>query len=220
MEGYICLHRKILDSPVFDNPALLKMWIWMLTKASFRRRTELIGLTKVELEEGQFIFGRRAAAAALGIKEATCYRHLKWLEGEGMIHVHSGNQFSVITIVNWGRYQTSEDGRRATDEQPMNTNKKDKHSNKYSEQFEQIWALYPHKVGKGKISPAKQKLLCQISLEEWGRIIRRYEQGLARDEWRKPQNGGTFFHSGYVDYTDANYTPPAVTAMWEGIPRI
>ena len=27
------------------------------------------------------------------------------------------------------------------------------------------------------------------------------------EEWRKPQNGSTFFNSGYVDYLDNNYTP-------------
>ena len=27
-------------------------------------------------------------------------------------------------------------------------------------------------------------------------------------DWRKPQNGSTFFTSGYIDYLDENYTPP------------
>jgi hypothetical protein len=30
--------------------------------------------------------------------------------------------------------------------------------------------------------------------------------------WRKPQNGSTFFNSGYVDYLDANFEPQVVHA--------
>ena len=38
------------------------------------------------------------------------------------------------------------------------------------------------------------------------RAIDRYKADLERDSsWRKPQNGSTFFNSGYVDYLDANY---------------
>ena len=36
---------------------------------------------------------------------------------------------------------------------------------------------------------------------------------MALDTWRKPQNGSTFFNSGYVDYLDANYEKPQQKAM-------
>lgn len=31
---------------------------------------------------------------------------------------------------------------------------------------------------------------------------------MALDDWRKPQNGSTFFNSGYIDYLDSNYERP------------
>jgi hypothetical protein len=38
--------------------------------------------------------------------------------------------------------------------------------------------------------------------------INRYLTELKKDaSWRKPQNGSTFFNSGYVDYLDENYVP-------------
>jgi len=74
--------------------------------------------------------------------------------------------------------------------------------------FEQIWKLYPNKKGKGQVSDAKKKELFKISIEEMTRSIERYKTELKKDEdWRKPQNGSTFFNSGYVDYLDANYVP-------------
>ena len=51
----------------------------------------------------------------------------------------------------------------------------------------------------------KKKYLHKIGLEEITRAINRYLQDLQKDDWRKPQNGSTFFNSGYVDYLDANY---------------
>lgn len=77
-----------------------------------------------------------------------------------------------------------------------------------NEFFESIWKLYPSKKGKGQISDSKKKVLYNIGYDELSRAIERYKAGLAKDEWRKPQNGSTFFNSGYIDYLDANYSEP------------
>ena len=76
-----------------------------------------------------------------------------------------------------------------------------------SDFFEKIWLLYPCKKGKGQVSDSKKKTLFNIGLEEMTRAIERYKTDLSKEDWRKPQNGSTFFNSGYVDYLDANYTP-------------
>ena len=50
--------------------------------------------------------------------------------------------------------------------------------------------------------------MLKIGEEELLRAIERYKTELEKDaEWRKPQNGSTFFNSGYVDYLDENYVP-------------
>ena len=36
-EGWIRLWRKLLKSVIFDDEGLLKVWIWCLLKASFKR---------------------------------------------------------------------------------------------------------------------------------------------------------------------------------------
>lgn len=74
--------------------------------------------------------------------------------------------------------------------------------------FERIWKLYPNKKGKGQVSDAKKRKLYEIGYDEISRAIDRYKDGLLKDDWRKPQNGSTFFNSGYVDYLDANYSKP------------
>ena len=72
--------------------------------------------------------------------------------------------------------------------------------------FNSIWQLYPVKKGKGQVSDAKRKALYMIGYKEMARAIDRYKKDLKKDaSWRKPQNGSTFFNSGYVDYLDENY---------------
>ncbi len=74
--------------------------------------------------------------------------------------------------------------------------------------FEKLWKLYPSKKGKGQVSDTAKMRLLKIGYEEMGRAIDRYKTELEKDsDWRKPQNGSTFFNSGYVDYLDANYEP-------------
>ena len=80
MAGWIKLHRKILDSAVFDNPDLLKVWIWCLLKATHDDYTQLVGLKVVELTKGQFITGRFKGAEELKLNPSTFYKYLKVLE--------------------------------------------------------------------------------------------------------------------------------------------
>lgn len=74
--------------------------------------------------------------------------------------------------------------------------------------FERVWQLYPRKRGKGQVSEASKRRLLDIGFEELERAIDRYKADLDLEDWRKPQNGSTFFNSGYVDYLDANYEKP------------
>ena len=77
--------------------------------------------------------------------------------------------------------------------------------------FDSLWSLYPVKKGKGQISEAKRRALYEIGEAELHRALHRYLTELKKDaSWRKPQNGSTFFNSGYVDYLDKNFEPQAV----------
>ena len=78
--------------------------------------------------------------------------------------------------------------------------------NEASELFEKLWKMYPNKKGKAQVTEEDKQSLLEIGLEEMTRAINRYKSEWEKDkEWRKPQNGSTFFHSGYIDYLDANY---------------
>ena len=74
--------------------------------------------------------------------------------------------------------------------------------------FERLWKLYPVKKGKGQVSDTQKKKLLAIGEPALLKAIERYRAELAKDSgWRRPQNGSTFFNSGYVDYLDDNFAP-------------
>lgn len=120
--GWIKLYRCLMDSSVFANPNILKVWIWCLLKASHSERQQLVGLQVVDLKEGQFIFGRKKAAEKLCMKESTVWKCMKTLENLGNISINSNNKFSVITVEKWGDYQGDDTPSVTTKEQQSNNN--------------------------------------------------------------------------------------------------
>lgn len=217
MKGWIKLHRRTLNSSIFDNPHLLKMWMWCLLKTSHKGYKQLVGLDEVELKEGQFITGRNKGSLELNVNPSTWYKHLKALERMEMIELESNNKMTVVNIVNWGLYQGSEteeeqqsNNKRTTKEQQSNTNKnvKNEKNIEIEDFFEEVWSLYPNKRGKGQVSDSKKREVFKVG-EEFKRCISRYKQ-YVKDERKKGfedlkyQNGSTFFNSGYIDYLDEN----------------
>lgn len=110
IEGWISLHRKLLDSAVFQNADLLKVWIWCLLKATHKDYETMVGMQVVELKTGQFITGRNKGSDELKLKPSTFRDYLKTLEKMGMIELNPDNKKTLITVANWDKYQT-ESGR-------------------------------------------------------------------------------------------------------------
>lgn len=156
MEGWIKLHRKILDNAIFDNADLLKVWIWCLLKATHEDYTQIVGLQTVELTKGQFITGRFKGAEELKLNPSTFYKYLKVLEKLNMIVLNSNNKMTVVTVANWGKYQLDENescqqnnNNVTTKEQQSNTNKNNKNVKKKDNiPFAEIIDYLNSKTGK------------------------------------------------------------------------
>jgi len=132
-KGYVKIDRNLLKNCVFDNEKLLKVWVWCLLKATHDKHKEKIGLQTIELQPGQFVTGRFAAAAELKMNPSTVWKYLKVLEKDQKCNIKSNNKFSVVTLVNWEFYQeikyphdSKSDNNVTTTYQQRDTNKKDK----------------------------------------------------------------------------------------------
>ena len=122
MEGWYKVHRSIIESPIFENANLLKVWIWVLSKTYHKDVKQLVGLQEITVKKGQFVFGRKKAAAELSINEQTVYRYIKALEKMGMIEQQTNSKFTIITVVKWGIYQEEKNKNEQQTEQPMYNN--------------------------------------------------------------------------------------------------
>ena len=106
-EGFIKLHRGLIDKPIFQNEKLLKVWLWCLFKATHKPITSLIGKQRVELQPGQFLFGRFVAAEELDMHPSTVRDYMQILKDNKSIDIKPTNKYSLITIVNWVVYQSN-----------------------------------------------------------------------------------------------------------------
>ena len=110
MAGWIKLHRKTIDSKVFQNEKLLKTFVWCLLKASHKEYEFLHGRQKVSLKPGQFITGRKRAGEELDMPPSTAWFYLNLLKDDSTLDIKSNNKYSLITLINWGLYQSDADG--------------------------------------------------------------------------------------------------------------
>ena len=132
--GWIKLHRKMLDNPVVMKDAdHLAVWVYLLLEAAHEDYKTLLGGKPITLKPGQLITGRKKIAAALGINEHKADRVLKLLKSAHQIEQQGTSRGSVITILQWDEYQRREQpneqqmsNSRATSEQQVSTIQEDK----------------------------------------------------------------------------------------------
>lgn len=153
MQGWFKLYRKIINSPVFNDPHILRLWMLCLSKATHKEREILVGKQQVKLNPGEFVTGRDVLALEYNmglapkhhVKSLTIWRWLKALEEWENVNIKSTTKYSVISIVNWSFYQEDEQqndqqmiSKCTSNDQQMITNKNDKNvknekKNKYAE---------------------------------------------------------------------------------------
>lgn len=130
MQGYIKTYRKMMDSPIWQDPFYLKLWMYCLMKASHKEHEQIVGDSMITLQPGEFITGRMSLTDDLnkGMKpkqrqsETTWWRYLNNLEKWGMLNIKKTNKYSVVTVSKWDDYQGNEqemNNKRTSNEQQM-----------------------------------------------------------------------------------------------------
>lgn len=117
-QGYVKLWRKCLDSGLLKNPTAWQLFGYLLLKATHRAHRQLVGGMVFDLHPGDVIFGRSKAADDLCVGEQSIRTALKLLEKLEIVTSKSTNKCTVISFVNWDRYQ---------DEQPAPNQQTNQH---------------------------------------------------------------------------------------------
>lgn len=106
MEGWIKLHRKLLDNPIVCKDSdHLAVWIYLLLNATHVDYDVLFKGERTTLKPGQLITGRKLIAEKLNIKEYKVQRILKMFENAHQIAQQTTSQNRLVTIVRWNEYQ-------------------------------------------------------------------------------------------------------------------
>jgi DNA replication protein DnaD len=228
MQGWIKLHRKIAENPIWQDKPFSRgqAWVDLLLMANHDDNSFLFNGKLIEVEKGSFITSEHKLMDRWGWSKSKLRYFLFTLESQQMIVKITDRKKTTLTICKYCDYQLSETtekplkDHRKTTERPLkdlNKNEKNNKNNIYVDFFDQIWQLYPKKEGKGQVSLAQKKKLYSIGLEEITRAIDRYKKDKQGTEKQYLKNGSTFFNSGYVDYLDANYESDKPESLYQEI---
>lgn len=153
-QGFISLHRKLMDNPIWSDPHYLKLWMYCLFTASHKEHEQLVGNQLVKLQRGQFVKGRFSLSEEMNkgmkpkqkLNDKTWWRYLENLEKWGMLTIKSTNKYSVVTIDKYDLYQdvfNKSDQQKSnscpSNDQQMSTNNNGNKGNK-----ENIYTIFEH----------------------------------------------------------------------------
>lgn len=133
-QGWIKLHRKLIDTSFYKNANAVRLFIHLLIICNHSPKKIYWNGSEIEIKEGQVITGRKELSKDLGISEQSTRSALTMLKSTSTITIQSTNRFSLIEISKYSDYQgssTSRSTNKLTNNQPTNnqqltTNNNDK----------------------------------------------------------------------------------------------
>lgn len=192
--GWIKLHRKIQDNPIWDKPEQLRAWIDLLLMATHKERTKFINGEEVILEQGEVDASFRYLSKRWNWSIGKVQRFLNLLKKCSMIEVKTDTGQNLVSICNYATYQIEENkndtqvGTAPIRNRYENKNVKKERSNIYVQEFEKLWSLVPKKVNKKK---SYQKYLLVVKKENHETIYKAFKNQVLNN-WKE---------------TDAQFTP-------------
>ena len=100
-QGFIKLHRSILDWEWYKDETTKNVFLHLLLNANW----EDSRFQGHEIPAGSLVTGRKELAESLGISEQSIRTALNHLKSTNEITIKSTNKFSIVSIVNWEKYQ-------------------------------------------------------------------------------------------------------------------
>ncbi|MFM7468041.1 MAG: hypothetical protein ACKO37_00865 [Vampirovibrionales bacterium] len=111
-QGFIKLWYSMKNWEWSDDPNTVCLWVHLLLEANWQTK-EWKGR---EIKRGQLIFGRKAWSDKTGLSEQQLRTSLNKLISTSSITSESTNQFTILTIVNYDKFQCKKED--ATNDQP------------------------------------------------------------------------------------------------------
>jgi hypothetical protein len=166
--GWVRLHRKIRDNPIYKNSKAVHCWVECLLRANHKEGGFFLGRKKITLKPGEFIFGRTEFGKSVGISGSTAWFWLLQFEVDSMVDIKKTSKGCLCSIKKWKEYQILDsivDNKKTIKKQQKNTDKNDKNEkNDFSLRGPEAPDAYPStrplhgSVQNGEIDGGTQKL--------------------------------------------------------------
>lgn len=113
--GWIKLHRSIMNHWVYDDYEMEHYWIDLLLLANHKQHKKYIFKNLIVIEAGQHHTSVRQLSARWNVSKDKVRSVLKTFEQDNMIITEKIYNGTLITIVNYGIYQGRKDTDKDTD---------------------------------------------------------------------------------------------------------
>lgn len=130
-DGYIKFYRKFTKWEWYQDTNTKVLFIHLLLLSNFQKKN----WKGIIIDKGQLVVGRKKLADELNLSEQQIRTSLTKLKSTNNITIKSTNKYSLITIINWEKYQDlikNQPAKQPTNEQTNNqqitTTKKDKNN--------------------------------------------------------------------------------------------
>ena len=226
LNGYVKLHRRLLEWEWYDDMPVKSVFLDLLLRATHYER-EWRG---IRLKPGQVPTSTIGISRSTGLSEQQVKTALRKLIKTGEISKESTNKYSIITIEKWGDYQIDEvetnqqitnnqpsSNHQSTINQPQLKNEKNEKKNIYSASCEEIVGYLNDKVGtqyrpnsKATVRLIKARLNDKFTVDDFKTVIDKKVAEWKGTEFEKFLKPDTLFGSkfeGYLNQTGTRNQP-------------
>lgn len=118
-DGFVKLHRSILDTQWVKKPSVLSTYIYLLLRAAH----EPVKVGEVELQVGQALVSIKAISESTGLSMQQVRTALDILESTNKITKTATKRYTLVTIENWALEQSAKKKATKTSTKTATTNK-------------------------------------------------------------------------------------------------
>ena len=179
MNGWILLHKKILDWEWYDDGATKDLFLHLLLIASHKADK----WRGVNIKRGQAIVGRKSLSKILGLSEQSIRTSLIKLKSTNEITIKSTNKFSIVQLLNYEKYQTTNHQiNQPTNQQSTNNQPTTNHIGKNIKEYKELKEEDMQEIaGKYRV-PISMVKLAKEEMDNWlsakGKTYKDYKAGL------------------------------------------
>lgn len=105
MSSWIKIDRQIQNHWIFSDADYFKAWMYLLLNVQWKDTTRVIRKKVIKVPKGSDVLSIRFLANAWGWTPKRVLNFLRKLEEDGMITRTETQKETLVTVVNWDKYQ-------------------------------------------------------------------------------------------------------------------